>query len=205
MAFHDARLPEDVERGAQGGPRFKTTILVLGGGLEKRNIDWQTTRGEWDIGYGIESKQDFSDVIDFFYARQGRAHSFRFKDWTDFEVGSTSNPVTFATGDTTTTVFQAQKRYSSGSIDFDRDLTKIVSGTVEVYVNAVLQADPADYSIDLLTGLITFVSAPAAVPIGLVCEFDVPVRFDTDALDVTAQLCDVGSIPQINILEVKGE
>jgi len=205
MAFHDVRLAEDVERGAQGGPRFKTTILVFGGGLEKRNIDWATTRGEWDIGYGIESKEAFTDVIDFFYARQGRAHSFRFKDWSDYEVGSTGVPVTFAVGDTSTTIFQAQKRYSSGGIDFDRDLTKIVSGTVEVYVNAVLQTDPGDYSIDLLTGLITFVSAPAAVDIGLVCEFDVPVRFNTDGLDINVEVWNVGSIPQIPIVEVKGE
>lgn len=206
MAFHDVRLPEDVERGAQGGPRFKTTILVLGGGLEKRNIDWATTRGEWDIGYGIESKEAYSDVVDFFYARQGRAHSFRFKDWSDYEVGTTGTPVTFATGDGVTLIYQAQKRYSSGGIDFDRDLTKIVSGTVELYVNAVLVADPADYSIDLLTGLITFVVAPPDTEtIGIVCEFDVPVRFETDGLDINVEVWNVGSIPQIPIVEVKGE
>jgi uncharacterized protein (TIGR02217 family) len=110
MAFHNTQLPSDIERGAQGGPRFKTTILILGGGLEKRNIDWATTRAEYDISYGIESKADYSDVIEFFYARQGRAHSFRFKDWADFEI-TAQNVMTTDGSTSTVSMF---KRYSSG-------------------------------------------------------------------------------------------
>lgn len=206
MAFHDVRLPEDVERGAQGGPRFKTTVIALAGGREKRNIDWETTRGEWDVGYGIESKADFDDVIQFFYTRQGKAHSFRFKDWADFTVGSTGNPVTFALGDGTTKLFQAQKRYISGAYMFDRDLTKLVSGTIQVYVNAVLQATPANYTVDLLTGLITFVVPPPLnQPIALIGEFDIPVRFMNDSLDITMETFDAGMIPNVPIIEVKDE
>jgi uncharacterized protein (TIGR02217 family) len=206
MAFHNVRLPEDVERGAQGGPRFKTTIMILGAGHEKRNIDWETTRGAWDIGYGIESKEDLKDVIDFFYTRQGRAHGFRFKDWSDFEVGVSGSPVTFATGDGTTAIFQSQKRYSSGGINYDRDLTRIVAGTIEVYVNGALQTVTTHYTIDIETGLITFVTPPTDThAIALVCEYDVPVRFDTDALDITMEMFDAGSIPQIPIIELKVE
>lgn len=206
MAFHDVRLSDDIERGARGGPRFKTTVMILGAGHEKRNQDWETTRGEWDIGYGIESKEDMQDVIDFFYVRRAKAHSFRFKDWTDYQVGSTGSPVTFATGDGTTAVFQAAKRYSSGGYTFDRILKKLVAGTIEVYVNSVLQTVTTHYTIDITTGVITFVTPPTnAHPIGLVCEFDVPVRFDTDALDITAETFDAVAIPQIPIIEVKDE
>lgn len=205
MAFHDVRLPEDIERGSQGGPRFNTTVMILGGGHEKRNIEWEQVKGSWDIGYGIEDKETFSVVLAFFYTRQGRAHSFRFKDWTDFEIGTPGNPVTFATGDSVTTVFQLEKRYSSGGINYDREIRKPVAGTVEIYVNGVLQSSPANYSIDLLTGLITFVSAPGAVPIGAVCEFDVPVRFDTDAINMTVETFEAAAIPQIPVVEVRGE
>ena len=211
MAFHNTQLPSDVERGAQGGPRFKTSILILGGGLEKRNIDWATTRGEWDISYGIESKTDFTDVIDFFYARQGRANSFRFKDWSDFEITA----ATMFTTDSSTTTFQMFKRYSSGGIDFDRDITKPLASGWVVTVNAVGQTvvydtSPAatEVAINSLTGVVTLGSTHAATTgqaVVLTGEFDVPVRFDTDALDVNVQLCDVGSLPQINIVEVKGE
>ena len=205
MAFHDVRLPEEVEKGAQGGPRFKTTVMLLGGGAEKRNIEWERIKGAWDVGYGIESKSIFSLVLDFFYVRRGRAHSFRFKDWSDYQMGTTGNPVVFNTGDSSTTVFQLKKRYTSGAYTFDREISKIVAGTLEVYVNGVLQTITTHYTVDLLTGLITFVSAPGVVDIAAVCEFDVPVRFDTDAIDVTLETFDAGMIPQFPIVEVKDE
>ena len=211
MAFHDVRLPEDVERGAQGGPMFQTTILILGGGLEKRNIDWATTKGDWDIGYGITSKALFKPVIDFFYARQGRAHSFRFKDWSDFEITAGN----MFTTDGVTATFQMFKRYSSGGIDFDRNITKPQASGWIVTVNAVGQTvvfdtapSATEVSINSLTGIVTLGSTHAATStqdVVLTGEFDVPVRFDTDKLDISVETFDTGSMPQIPIVEVKDE
>jgi uncharacterized protein (TIGR02217 family) len=211
MAFHDTQLPSDVERGAQGGPRFKTTILILGGGLEKRNIDWATTRAEYDISYGIESKEDYTDVIEFFYARQGRAHSFRFKDWADFAI--TAQDVLTTDGSTSTvTMF---KRYTSGGINFDREVTKPLASGWVVLVNSISQTvvydtapASAEVAINSLTGVITLGATHAATSgedVTVTGEFDVPVRFDTDALDVNVETFDAGSMPQLTIVEVKGE
>ena len=80
MAFDEVRLREDVELGAEGGPRFKTTVLTLASGHEKRNIDWSEARGDWDVSYGISSRTDLASVIDFFWARQGRARGARSRD-----------------------------------------------------------------------------------------------------------------------------
>jgi uncharacterized protein (TIGR02217 family) len=224
MAFHDIRLSDDIERGAVGGPRFKTTILGLESGFEKRNIDWAEARGQWDVGYGLMSKEDtgaqaaFLDKIrDFFYARRGRAHSFRFKDWTDFDIGDKDNPTItnqqIALGDDTTTVFQIFKRYSSGGIDYDRPLTKIVGGTQAVLLDSVLQSDPGDYTIDLTTALITFGVAPASTGgagpggeeiVQVACEFDSHVRFDNDQLLTNLEVFSAGAMPQIEIVELRG-
>ena len=211
MAFHDTRLPVDIERGAQGGPRFKTTVMVLGGGLEKRNIDWATTRGEWDIGYGIDDKDAFSTVLTFFYTRQGRAHSFRFKDWADFAI---SDQLMFTT-DGSTSTFQMFKRYSSGGINYDRDITKPIASGWVVTVNAVSQTvvyntspSASQVAINTLTGVVTLGSTHAATSsqaVKLTGEFDVPVRFANDSIDITVEHFDAGNIPQIPIIEVKGE
>lgn len=211
MTFHDVQLPDDVERGAQGGPRFKTTILTLSSGFEKRNIDWENTRGLWDIGYGLTSKTNFTLVQDFFYARQGRAHSFRFKDWSDFEVDRQS----MFTTDGSTATFQLFKRYSSGGIDFDRDLTKPLGSDGLAWVNNISQTvvydttpSSTEVSIETLTGIVTLGSthaATSALDVELQLEFDVPVRFDTDAFDLNLQLFSAGSIPQLPVLEVRGE
>lgn len=54
------------------------------------------------------------------------------------------------------------------------------------------------------TGLITFTTAPAAgIAITAGFEFDVPVRFDTYALDVTLDLERLGSITSIPHLEIR--
>jgi uncharacterized protein (TIGR02217 family) len=84
MSFHEVQFPPRISRGATGGPGFKTTIVVTGGGYEQRNIDWQNARGRWEVGHNIKSPGDFGEVLAFFFARRGRAHGFRFKDWLDY-------------------------------------------------------------------------------------------------------------------------
>ena len=211
MTFHDTRLPEDVERGASGGPEFKTTILTLSSGYEKRNIDWSATRGSWDVGYGIQNKVDFTAVLDFFHAREGMAHSFRFKDWGDFEMASQ----TIGTTDATTATFQIFKRYTSGGINFDKNLEKIVSASATVLVNSVSQTvvydtAPAagEVSINTLTGVLTLGSTHAATTgqdIDVLCEFDIAVRFDTDKFDINLLTFDAGGIASLPVIEVRGE
>lgn len=199
MAFDEVRLPTCIEAGAVGGPGFKTTVITLSSGFEKRNQDWSETRGQWDIAFGIKEKDDLDALIAFFYARRGRARGFRFKDFSDFEMEMQAIGV----GDGSNDEFQIYKRYTSGGVDYDRVITKIVTGTLQVWVNGVLQPG-SNYTIDYNTGLITFTSPPAGSAIvSAACEFDVPVRFDIDRLGVNMQHLQQGSIPQINIVEIK--
>lgn len=202
MAFHDVRLPEEIEQGAQGGPGFKTSIIQLATGFEKRNIDWSLARSRWDIGYAVRKKADYELILAFFYARQGRAHSFRFRDWSDFTIGPA--PQEFGIGDASTTVFQVEKRYVSGSTTFGREVTKLVDGTVRVFLDGVEQT--SGYTTNLLTGEITFSVAPGgSVSIGAICEFDLAMRFDIDELSLDLQFIEDGAFPSIPIIEVRGE
>ena len=83
-----------------------------------------------------------------------------------------------------------------------RTITKPVAGTVKVYLNGTLQ--PSGWSIDTSTGLVTFVSAPAAgAVITADFEFDVPVRFDTDRLEFRLETHDLMVWEQIPITEVR--
>jgi uncharacterized protein (TIGR02217 family) len=205
-SFHNVRLPVNVERGAKGGPGFKTTITPLSSGFEQRNIEWSRTRGKWDISYGVDTITDLEAVIAFFHTRFGRAYGFRFKDWTDFKIGnaSTSTIQPIATADGILSEFQAVRRYSDGTFVYNRPITRLVSGTYSVYLNGGLQTETTHYTIDVDTGVITFVSTPSASDIiGLIAEFDVPVRFDQDDLDITAFLEDAGEIGSIDIIEIR--
>lgn len=207
--FHDVRLPVDVEKGAEGGPEFKTRILGLDSGDEQRNIQWQKIRGSWDISYGISSKKLLDGVISFFYARWGRAYGFRFKDWADYQIGDsfTDDPATkqsIGVGAAGNKIFQIYKDYESGGYHYLRTITRPVSGTLKVWVGGVLKTETSDYTVDYSTGLITFGTAPGDdVDVSIITEFDVPVRFDVDKLDITSQTYDAIQIGSITILQLK--
>ncbi len=60
-----------------------------------------------------------------------------------------------------------------------------------------------DFACDPTTGLVTFTVAPdagALVTAGY--EFDVPVRFDTDELDIDLSAFEAGAVPRIPLVEI---
>ena len=207
MAFHEVRFPDNISRGARGGPERRTQIVELASGAEERNASWANSRRRYDVAYGIRRADDLAAVVAFFEARNGRLHGFRFKDWADFKAclpsetpGPTNQPI--GTGNGSATLFQLTKRYTSGAQSWTRAITKPVAGTVTIALNGTPQV--SGWSVSTTTGLVTFTTAPGlGVAITAGFEFDVPVRFDTDALDVTLDLERLGSITSIPLVEIR--
>ncbi len=207
MAFHEVRFPDNISRGARGGPERRTQIVELASGDEERNASWANSRRRYDAAYGIRRADGLAVVVAFFEARNGRLYGFRWKDWGDYKSclpsgtpAATDQVV--GTGDGATTAFQLVKAYSSGAQTWARTITKPVVGTVSVALDSVTQA--SEWSVDTTTGLVTFTAAPengTAITAGF--EFDVPVRFDTDQLDVTHDIERLGSITSIPLIEVR--
>lgn len=191
----NVRLPDSVEAGAKGGPSFLTTVVTLGNGIERRNQSWSVARHSWDIGYGISTSQDFQTVRDFFYACGGRARSFLFKDWSDYQ-GTLE-----AVAPVTDQALQRDlvKTYANGVVSYQRLIRYPVDGTLNVYVDTMLTVD---YTID--NGRLTFTDDPGENVVATF-EFDISVRFDTDQLDVTVQNIKAMEIPSIPVIEVLGE
>lgn len=191
--FLNIQFPPRVALGATGGPGFSTQVVALASGAENRNANWAKARGNWDISTGIRTREQMAEVIAHFYVVGGKARSFRFKDWADYEaVDVVMIPVT-------TTVFQLVKRYARGGSEYVRTITKPVTGTVAVKVSG---SPVTPSAVDHLTGRVTFASAPAATPTATY-QFDVPVRFDTDQLPVQALTPDLMVVPQIDLIEVR--
>ncbi len=207
MAFHDVRFPDNISRGARGGPERRTQIVELASGSEERNASWANSRRRYDVAYGIRRADDLAAVVAFFEARNGRLHGFRFKDWADFKSclpSGTPSPTdqSIGSGDGTAAQFQLVKRYVSGGQTWTRTISKPVAGTVRVSIDGAERL--SGWSVDTTTGVVTFATAPAAgVAITAGFEFDVPVRFDTDVLDVTLDLERLGSITSIPLMELR--
>jgi uncharacterized protein (TIGR02217 family) len=188
--FDDVSIPLRIGFGTQGGPSFSTDIITIDGGYERRNQNWQQARRRYDARTGLCSAADAAALRAFFLARAGRARGFRLKDWADFTSAADGVGVPQATdqaigmGDGTTTLFQLSKTYSSGTAQHQRLIRKPVIGTVTVALNGVTQS--TGWSLDAATGLVTFAAAPAAgVAVTAGYAFDVPVRFDSDTLNLT--------------------
>lgn len=207
MAFHEIRFPDNISRGARGGPERRTQIVELASGDEERNASWANSRRRYDAAYGIRRADDLAAVVAFFEARNGRLHGFRWKDWGDYKscLPSGSPAPTdqaIGTGDGVATAFQLVRAYTSGAQTWTRTITKPVAGTVAVALDGVLQT--SGWSVDTTTGLVTFTTALASgIAITAGFEFDVPVRLDTDQLDVIHDLEHLGSITSIPLLEVR--
>ena len=208
MAFHEVRFPDNISRGARGGPERRTQIVELASGDEERNASWTNSRRRYDVAYGIRRADDLAAVVAFFEARNGRLHGFRFKDWGDHKSCLPSGTPSqsdqgIGTGDGTTTGFQLVKRYASGAQSWTRIIAKPVSGSVRIALGVVEQM--SGWSVDTATGLVTFNSPPGSgVAVTAGFAFDVPVRFDSDALDVTHDIERLGSITSIPSLSSGG-
>lgn len=206
--FHEVRFPLDVSLGSRGGPVRRTDIVTLSSGREHRNSRWAQSRRRYDAGLGVRSIDALHAVIAFFEERRGRLIGFRFRDRTDWRSGPPSQEPTpldqrIGTGDGATLAFQLVKAYGSAFAPYSRPIAKPVGGTVRVALNGVEQPVGEAFNCDPATGLVTFAAPPppgAAITAGY--AFDVPVRFDTDELDIDLSAFDAGEIPKIPLIEI---
>ena len=209
MAFHDVRYPTNLSFGSTGGPERRTDIVTLVNGFEERNSPWLESRRRFDAGAGMRSLDDLETLISFFEARSGQLHAFRWKDWSDYKTSRPSHVVTgtdhvIGTGNGVKVAFQLVKTYASGSQSYSRVLKKPVSGTVKVAVNGVARVLGTDFTVDLTTGIVTLNLPPASgLSVTAGCEFDVPVRFDTDRISTSMATFQAGQIPAVPVIEVR--
>lgn len=209
MAFHEIRFPVNLSFGSMGGPERRTEIVTLANGHEERNTPWAQSRRRYDAGLGLRSLDDVGALIAFFEARQGMLHGFRWKDWADHKSCPSSREISaldqsLGYGDGMVRDFALVKTYRSGGVGMGRMIGKPVAGSVRVAVGGVEQPEGLAWKVDLTTGLITLSDAPAAaaeVTAGF--EFDVPVRFDTDLIQVSVASFQAGDVPNVPVIEVR--
>ena len=210
-AFHEVLFPLDIALKSAGGPQRRTDVVVLGSGAEQRNARWANSRRRYDAGYGVKTFDALSQVVAFFEERRGRLYGFRWRDRLDNSSAAPDAAVAptdqaIGSGDGSTVTFQLVKTYGSLYAPYQRAIVKPVAGSVRVAVNGTEQGEGGDFTIDTTTGMVTFLAGhiPATganVTAGFL--FDVPVRFDTDYLEVDLSAFAAGAIPKIPLVEIK--
>lgn len=205
--FHEVRFPPNISYGSSGGPERRTDVVTLRSGSEERNAIWANSRRRYNALYNVKKWADIEDVLAFWEERRGRLYGFRWKDWFDFRSASHGAAIAasdqlIGVGDGVKNQFQLLKTYGSVFSPWARDIRKPVSSTVRVSIGGVEQM--SGWSVDTTTGIVTFVSPPAASAIlraGF--EFDVPVRFDADSINISHSGFELGDIPTLPVVEIR--
>lgn len=198
-----------------GATRWQTDVQEGLNGTEVRNADWQDSLRRFDISPGVKTLTDQQLVEAWHMACQGAAIGFLMRDWKDYKVtqaqlslgsGAYSQGVMSAVGGSTT-VFQLEKLYSNGYRARRRKITRPAAGSVTLY-DASNNLIAGGYTLDTVTGRVTFAVPPGFVPTWT-GNFFVPSRFESDEIEwdviqfALASGKGHGEMPQIVIVEVR--
>jgi uncharacterized protein (TIGR02217 family) len=201
--FDDVTFPIEIGAQASVAPSFSTNVVTTASGYESRNANWQQARLRFDAGPGMRGDAELETLVAFFRARRGPAVGFRFRDPYDCSSnGMTGTPgatdQTIGVGDGSTARFDLFKAYGTGEV---RRITRPVAGSVRVAIDGVEVA--SGWTLGPL-GTVEFAEAPAggtAVTAGF--QFDVPVRFAEDQIEVNRSTFLAGEVPSVPLIEVR--
>ena len=196
IPFLENRFPTDISYGVSGGPCFDTEIVETHSGTEYRNIRTPYGRNKYNIASGIKTQNQLDEVINFFRVVKGKGIGFRFKDWLDYKVEKQF----LGYSDGKVKKMQLTKIYSLGTSNEIRKITKLVKGTIEIYLSG---RRTRLFNVDSNNGELTFPRAPKkGVKIEASFEFDVPVRFNTDHISASIENYGVHSFDNIELIEI---
>ena len=203
--FDDVLYPFALGRNTAVAPEFSTVIAVTSSGHEQRNSLWSDARVHFDVGPGIRSEAELSELLAFFRARRGPARGFRIMDPFDHSShGMTGAPTMLdqiiGIGDSVRADFQLIKAYGGGDDPQIRPITRPRNDSVLVSIDGL-----ASFAWDLHPrGMIRFHESP---PVGAMIRagflFDVPVRFAEDRIDISAVNFAAGEAPSIPLIELR--
>lgn len=165
--FLDIRFPVDISFGAEGGAGFETDIVIMASGAEVRNQNREHQRMMFDVAHAARREAAWRKLRAFFLVCAGRAHTFRYKDWTDY-ICEAGDGVFQDADSGSPTGQQMYKRYIFGGQTYYRKVTKPINGKITLVGSGTL-----DYSTGIVDG---------GAPTAWYGEFDVHARFDTDEM-----------------------
>ncbi|MEP3052312.1 MAG: DUF2460 domain-containing protein [Erythrobacter sp.] len=205
QAFDDILYPFALGQDSAVSAEFSTSVVVTASGHERRNSLWSDARVSFDVGPGIRSEAELSQLIEFFRARRGAARGFRIQDPFDHSSNVMTETPTMTDqllglGDGLAADFQLLKTYGPADDPQTRPITRPREGTILVSIDG---GTTSNWSL-MEAGVIQFETAPpqgSQVRAGFL--FDVPVRFAEDRIDISGVNFEAGEAPSVPLVEVR--
>lgn len=187
----------------QRTPLWNTRVQAALSGKETRINLRSSPLMQFELGFEFLrddiAVSDVKRIVGFFNSVQGAYDTFLYSD-------PHFNAVTamqFATGDGSTRVFQVTATYKDSTGYGWPEIVQNFNGNPLIYVNGSVQTAPTNYSISS-TGVVTFVSAPAAADVlTWTGSFYYRCRFLDDSLDVSEFLNKWWQMKKLSFQSVK--
>ena len=219
--FKDEYIPSAVlGYPARVAPRFSTDLAQSDSGSEQANRNWTNPLRSVSIPEGVRDQATFESLKAHWLVMGGPAHTFPFRDPTDFAsvaltrinhaptLSRIDQPLSPGTGDGFNRTFQLIKRYTVGSQTYDRTIYLPVVSSILLGVNGV---DPSAASPALVAtvtryaGTVTFDIAPDPGDLltwgGL---FDIETRYEgDDVFDGIMRTFGVAGFADVPLQEVR--
>ena len=196
MSVIETRLSPKAERGFSAIPESSTRIITLNNGHERRNGNWANKRRRYSAQHAAWTQAMRDELLNLIHATEGALYGFLYKDWSDYRVTNQS----LGTAPSGTTAVQLAKDYTFGARTHTRTITRPDAATVTVYEDGVAKAG----TLDATTGLFTPGTAWAGGAVTWTGEFNVPVRFASDSVEIILVDRDIYEV-RCELVEVFGE
>lgn len=179
MSFLDAAIFPYEAKSLSSKSGWNTSVVRVGGGAEQRNANYSDALRRYDVAMGIKTLSNWQTLEKFMNAVRGQLHGFRYLDRANYLASVEA----FGTGTGAQTAFQLTKNDGNAANAYNREIYKPITGTIQIFDNAVLKTETTHYTINYNTGVVTFVVAPTSGhTLTWSGQFHVPVRFETDFL-----------------------
>jgi len=199
MSFHNVRLPEFMAVFAVGVVEFSTSCVQTASGRELRNPDRLNANHKYLLKNCRLNTAQFTCFNNFFRARCGQNHAFRFRDMADYQV----TEQVIATGDGITQEFCLYKSYDDVIKSYRRRIAKPVEGSVTVYIKEADNLIETKADINHEHGIINLITP---LPVGQLLladfAFDNIVRFSGDRLEYSYSNDGSIELAPLELLEV---
>ena len=200
-AFELIELPPDLAVMVQRATGFRTDIVESGAGFEWRNAAQARPRRRYQLQTGPRPLDEMRQLAAFFEARQGRLQGFVVRDWLLPQM-------------TAQTLLQIDERHLAFQMpDAPRDNRANGENKTDVIVpvpeTVTLSRDGdrlqagRDYSLDAARGMVQLSQPLGAAQVTADFDIYVPVRFDSDRLEMTRLAHDMASMTPLPMVELR--
>jgi len=207
-SFHDVRLQDVLRVGGGGSAEYSTQLMTTASGFEHRNARWAGPRRRYEVHIGTRPISELRALQTFFLERCGRLHGFLWRDFIDYRSRGllsprgNDQPMKRMTPDGRVWAFFKGLRDESQTKRVRRIFKPLAASVKVAHNRRSISSD--QYVVHAVHGLIAFRSGyyrTESVQAGF--DFDVPVRFDTDRLEIRMVTDLAGTCEPIPLVEIQ--